>query len=294
MAVRSKREKTMTTFVAPKIASITCILRAGETLPEAALQQSLKLAAHHGAHLTVSIATQHLATPYSPMWMSLPSSLVADINAKSKAKAAEAADTARDAARIAGVIADIHVVTDHGGDAADPAVRTARASDLIVVDQPDAVLDVKAAIFEEALFRSGRPVLVATPKRAPISDVDKAMLAWDGTSHAARAAGDLLALFRTITQVDIVSVMGDKDMSGTIPGAELARHLSRKGIASNIVELSSKDGTVTELLDGHATRSKADIIAMGGYGHSRLRQFMLGGVTSSIILNASTPLLMSY
>lgn len=118
--------------------------------------------------------------------MSLPSSLVADINAKSKAKASAAADTARDAARIAGVIADIHVMMDRGGDAAEAAVRAARASDLIVVDQPGAVMDMKAAIFEEALFRSGRPVLVATPKRAPVRDVSKAMLAWDGTSHATR------------------------------------------------------------------------------------------------------------
>lgn len=284
----------MSLSVPPSIASIACILYAGETLPEAALQQSLKLAAQHSAHLTVTIATQHLATPYSPMWMSLPSSLVADINAKTKAKAAAAADIARDAARIAGVIADIHEMTDRGGDAAEAAVRAARASDLIVVDQPDAVMDMKAAIFEEALFRSGRPVLVATPKRAPVQDVNKAMLAWDGTSHAARAAGDLLSLFHNIKQIDIVSVMGDKDMSATLPGADLARHLSRKGITVNIVELSTSNGTVAELLDDHATRSGADIIVMGGYGHSRLRQFVMGGVTSSIIQRASTPLLMSY
>ena len=168
----------MSRSVPSSVSSIACILYVGETLSEAALQQSLKLAAHHGAHLSVTIATQHLTAPYSPIWTSLPSSLVADINAKSKAKATAAADTARDAARIAGVIADIHEMMDGGGDAAEAAVRVARASDLIVVDQPGAVMDMKATIFEEALFRSGRPVLVATPKRAPVQDVNKAMLAW--------------------------------------------------------------------------------------------------------------------
>ena len=284
----------MTSPVSPTIASINCILRSGKTLAEVALQQALMLAAYHGAHLSVAISTQHLTTPYSPIWMSLPASLTADLNAKSKAMAVAAVETARDAARIAGVIADIHEMMDRGGDAAEAAARAARASDIIVVDQPDAVLDAKAAIFEEALFRSGRPVLVATPKRAPVQNMTKAMLAWDGTSHAARAAGDMMALFRNIKHVDIVSVMGDKDMSATLPGADLARHLSRKGIAVNIVELSSSDGPVAELLDGHATKIRADIIAMGGYGHSRLRQFVMGGVTSSIIRTASTPLLMSY
>jgi nucleotide-binding universal stress UspA family protein len=276
------------------IATIACILRASETLAEVALQQSLKLAAANGAHLTVTVATQHLATPYSPFWISLPSSLVADINAKTKAKATVAADAARDAARLAGVIADIHVILDQGGDAAEVAVRAARASDVIVVDQPDAVMDAKATIFEEALFRSGRPVLVATAKRAPVQTVSKAMLAWDGTSHAARATGDLMALFPEIKHIDIVSVLGDKDMSSTLPGADLARHLSRRGLDVNIVELSANDGSVADLLDGHATKSGADIIAMGGYGHSRLRQFVMGGVTSSIIQHAGTPLLMSY
>jgi nucleotide-binding universal stress UspA family protein len=284
----------MSLTVKPIIASINCILRSGETLAEAALKQALTLAAHHGAHLSVAISTQHVATPYSPIWMSLPASLTADLNAKSKAMAVAAAATARDAARIAGVIADIHEMMDDGGDAAEAPARTARASDIVVVDQPGAVLDGKAAIFEEALIRSGRPVLVATPKRAPVQDITKAMLAWDGTSHAARAAADLTSLFRNIKHVDIVSVMGDKDMSASLPGADLARHLSRKGISVNIVELSSGDGQVAELLDNHATKIGADIIAMGGYGHSRLRQFVMGGVTSSIILKASTPLLMSY
>jgi nucleotide-binding universal stress UspA family protein len=276
------------------IASIACILRAGETLAEAALQQALKLAAANDAHLSVTIAIQHLTQPYSPIWMSLPAGMVSDINAKSKAKATAAADIARDAARIAAVNIDIQEVMDQGGDATEAAVRAARASDLIVVDQPDAVMDGKAVIFEEALFRSGRPVLVATPKRAPLEDVNKAMLAWDGTSHAARAAGDLMCLFPEIKHIDIVSVLGDKDLMSTRPGADLARHLARKGTHVSIVELSRSDGTVPELLDGHATKSGADVIAMGGYGHSRLRQFVMGGVTSELIRHAATPLLMSY
>ena len=276
------------------LADIACIIRVGESLPAAALQQALALAARHGAHLTITVAAQHVATPYSPMWMTLASSLVADLNAKARAKADEAADKARTAARIAGVIADISVMMDQGGDAGEIAVRAARASDLIIVDQPEAAMDARAMILEEALFRSGRPILVATPKRAPIENASKAMLAWDGTAHAARAASDMLSLFGGIKQVDIVSVLGDKDLSTTLPGDDFARHLSRKGVHANIVELSVATGPVARQLDDYATTSGADVIAMGGYGHSRLRQFVLGGVTVSMIQTAATPLLMAY
>lgn len=284
----------MSTSSPKRIADIACIIRAGDTLPEAAMQQAIKLATVHNAHLSLTIASQHLATPYSPIWTSMGAGLVNELNARAKAKADEAADAARTALRIAGVNGDIAVLNDNGGDAASIAVRAARASDLIVVDQPDAVLDARAAILEEALFRSGRPILVATPKRAAMQTVTKAMLAWDGTAHAARAASDLIALFSTLKHVDLVSVMGDKDMANTLSGADYAQHLSRKGIDTSIVELSASAGPVAKLLDEHATASKADIIAMGGYGHSRLRQFLLGGVTVSMIQSASTPLLMSY
>jgi nucleotide-binding universal stress UspA family protein len=284
----------MTKTSSARIADIACILRAGDELPEAALQQALKLAAAHGAHLSVTIATQQLATPYSPMWMSLGAALVSDLNEKAKARAENAADQARTAVRLAGVVADIAVVMDNVGEAAEVALRSARACDLIVVDQPSAPLDARAMVLEGALFRSGRPVLVATPRKPPVEEVNKATLAWDGTQHAARAAADMLSLFGALKQVDVVSVVGEKDLSQSLPGADFARHLSRKGIHANIVELSFSTGPVATQIDEHATASGSDLIVMGGYGHSRLRQFVMGGVTISMIQKAASPILMAY
>lgn len=284
----------MSTPPAKALADIACIIRTGESMSDAALQQALKLAATNQAHLSITIAAQHLAMPYSPIWNSMAAGLVGDLNSKVKARADEVADTATTAARIAGVIAHIKVVIDEIGEAADVAVRAARASDLVVVDQPDAALDAKATVLETALFRSGRPVMVAAPGKTPVGSVSKAMLAWDGTAHAARAAGDMLSLFDQIKHVDIVSVLGDKDMAHSLPGADYARHLSRKGIHASLVELSGSGGSVAGLLDGHATSSGAELIVMGGYGHSRLRQLIMGGVTVSMISNATHPLLMSY
>jgi nucleotide-binding universal stress UspA family protein len=276
------------------LADIACIVRVGDDTPEAALRQAILLASRHGAHLTATIAAHQLASPYSPFWMSLTSSLVADMNKKTKARADEVADKARTAARIGGVNADVDVVFDMVGQTAEYAVRAARAADVIVVDQPDAVMDTKATVLEEALFRSGRPVLVATPRREPIETVRKLMIAWDGTAHAARAAADALAIFADIDDVEIVSVSGEKSLDRSLPGSDYARHLSRKGKKATLVELTIGDLGVAAVLDRHASASGADLIAMGGYGHSRLREFVLGGVTRELIQSSATPLLMAY
>lgn len=276
------------------LADIACILRAGEQVPETALQQAVKLASAAGGHLTVKIAVQQMAAPYSPFWMSLPQALVADLNSKNRERSEAAMEVARSAAQLAGVNADVDLMLDKDGTAAESAVFACRATDLIVVDQPDAVMDSKAVVLEEALFRSGRPVLVATPKRPPLTSVGKVAIAWDGSAHAARATAELLGLFPNVSKADIVVVQGEKDLSKGLPGADLARHLSRKGVQAELVELSAAGGPVWKLLDDHCGAQGADLLVMGGYGHSRLRQFILGGVTESIVRQASVPLLMAY
>lgn len=276
------------------IADVACIIRTGENVTETALRQAVKLASAHGAHLTVRIAVQQLATPYSPFWMSLPQALVTDLNAKTRMRGEQAVELARSAAQIAGVNADVEMILDKAGNAAEQAVLALRATDLIVVDQPDAVMDSKATVLEEALFRSGRPILVATPRREPMGVPARAAIAWDGSDHAARATAGLLALFPGLARIDIVVVQGEKDLSRFLPGAELARHLSRKGVEANLVELSAKGGPIWKLIDDHAAAQGCDLVTMGGYGHSRLREFILGGVTESIIRQASVPLLMAF
>jgi nucleotide-binding universal stress UspA family protein len=155
-------------------------------------------------------------------------------------------------------------------------------------------LDTKATVLEEALFCSGRPVLVATPRREPIATVRTLMVAWDGTSHAARATADALALFAEISNVEIVTVTGEKSLERTVPGADLGRTLARKGKVVKLIDLPAEELSVSAALDQQATASGADLIAMGGSSHSRLRQFVMGGVTRDLIQSAATPLLMAY
>jgi nucleotide-binding universal stress UspA family protein len=288
-----------TTASAPKhiarpLADIACLVRVSDETPEDALQQALSLAVEHQAHLTLAIAAVRVATPYTPFWSGLPSSLTSELNQRTRAAADALADKAREEARIAGINLTVEIMEDEAGSCAAYAVRVGRTADLIVVDQPAAAMDIKSELFEQALFHAGRPVMVATPHHPPITRVKRLALAWDGSAHAARAANDALALFPGIETVDIVSVIGEKDLTRTLPGSDFARHVARKGPTTNLVELTAGGRSVGEVIDDHAVATGADLVAMGGYGHSRWREFVLGGVTVSLVQTARRALLMSH
>lgn len=276
------------------LTSMSCIIRVSEDAPSVAIDQAIALAASTEAHLLVTIIAPKASMPYSPLGSAFIAPMVGELNEKTEQQGAALADATREKLRKAGANGEVRVILNHVDLVAAQAVRLARASDVIVVDQPAAMLDTKGLVLEEALFHSGRPVLVASPKKG----LDKApkfvVIAWDGSLHAARAVGDALALFPSIETAEIVSVKGEKDLSKALPGADLAQHLAHKGISTTLTELTVKGSTVGAVLDGHASRTGADLLVMGGFGHSRLREFLFGGVTVELTENASVPLLMAY
>ena len=109
------------------------------------------------------------------------------------------------------------------------------------------------------------------------------MVCWDGSRPAARAIGDAMPLLARAKAIEIVVVTGERDKSGEITGANMKRHLARHGIEVEIKRIAAGNVDVQNAILAHAADSGADFIVMGGYGHSRLREFILGGVTRSIL-----------
>jgi len=258
-----------------------------------AFAQALALGRAAGAHVDAIVSAPKIVPVYSPVYAGFAASLAADVNAKTEASATRVAETLKGAAAIAGVAANVDARLEDIENAAAHAARVGRSHDLVVVDAPQAVLDSRAALFEGVLFHSGRPVLVATSARAPVETVTRLMVAWDGSAHAARAVHDALYVFPGIETIEVVSVVGEKDLSKSLAGADVARHLSRAR-TTTLTELPLTYGSVAKTLDAHAVASGADMLAMGGYGHSRWREFVLGGVTLELTRSARVPLLMSY
>jgi nucleotide-binding universal stress UspA family protein len=94
--------------------------------------------------------------------------------------------------------------------------------------------------------------------------------------------------------VEIVVVTGERDKSGEITGANMSRHLARHGVTVEIRKIAAGSSGVQSAILAHTTGSGADFLVMGGYGHSRLREFILGGVTRSVLSSMPVPVLMSH
>jgi nucleotide-binding universal stress UspA family protein len=265
-----------------------------DDVPSVAIEESIALAARREAHLLVTLIAAKASVPFSPIGTGYVAPMVTAFNDQAKKAGESQADATREKLRKAGVNGTVRLIIDHVDRVAEEAVRLARATDLIVLDQPSAALDTKGLILEEALFHSGRPVLVATPKKPVMAQPKRIVIGWDGSAHAARAVGDALALFPEIEFAEIVVVNGEKDLSNALPGADIAQHLAHKGVTTTLTELSAKGASVGAVLDGHAMRTNSDLIVMGGFGHSRLREFLFGGVTVELTENASVPLLVAY
>lgn len=170
----------------------------------------------------------------------------------------------------------------------------ARNHDLVVMGQldPDGDDYSNKGVLEQVILESGRPVLVV-PRSGITGEIGKRILvAWDGKREAVRAIHDALPFLEQADAVDIVSVNAPLDED--IPCAEIAVHLSRHGVAVETEKSHVHKHDVGIHLLSLATTYGADMIVMGAYGHSRVREIVLGGATRHILNAMTVPVLMSH
>jgi nucleotide-binding universal stress UspA family protein len=179
--------------------------------------------------------------------------------------------------------------------AGDHFGRLARRFDLAVVGQPAPDSgSVEEIIAEATLFEAGRPLIVVPYiQKAPLK-LDLVMVCWDGSRPAARAVADAMPLLEKAKRVELVIVSNERGKKDEIAGADMGQHLARHGLKVEVKRMDSGNVDVADVLLSHAADSGADFIVMGGYGHSRLREFVLGGVTHSIMRSMTVPVLMSH
>ena len=215
-----------------------------------------------------------------------------------RAKNEQAARTAiagfEEAVRGSGVSAASHVLSTSLADAAETFGKLARRFDLSVVAQAEPDKTARSMIIEAALFQSGRPVLVVPYVQREGLELDTVLVCWDGSRSAARAVADALPLLAKAKAVEVVLVASEPGKSDEIPGADIALHLARHGLEVELKRIVSVDVDVTNVILSHAADIGCDLLVMGGYGHSQLREFLLGGVTRGILESMTVPTLMSH
>jgi nucleotide-binding universal stress UspA family protein len=171
--------------------------------------------------------------------------------------------------------------------------QLARVHDVTVLDTAESGSPGRAAI-RDALFDSGRLVLVIPPQGGrPVPR--RIAIAWDGSARAARAVSDALMFLRTAELVVAVTVSGEKDLSHMAPGAGLAAYLARHDVGDcKLATLSAKQADVAARLRLFVAEEDIEMIVMGAFVHSRLREAMLGGVTRSMLDDAPLPLFLAH
>ena len=199
------------------------------------------------------------------------------------------------AAKRAGIAAEHRRLSASIGGAGDVFGRLARRFDLAVTAQAEPKGSAAhGLIIEGALFGSGRPVVVVPYIQQGGLKLDRVMVCWDGSRPAARAIADAMPFLARSGAIDVVMVASGREKGDEIPGADMGEHLARHGLNVDIRRIVSTDVDVPNTILSHAADTGADLIVMGGFGHSRLREFVLGGATQGILAAMTVPTLMSH
>ncbi len=214
---------------------------------------------------------------------------------ESDKKASTAVTRFERSVKLAGISAETHTISTSIAGAAEEIGRIGRRFDLIVVGQPDRQKSLPDEVVDEGvLLESGRPVIFVPFIHKGGVNLDRIMVCWDGSRAASRAIADAMPLLKKANRVEVVIISDKPSQKDEVPGADLGQHLARHGLKVEVKRITSPDIDVPSTILSYAADSSADMIVMGGYGHSRLREFILGGATRGLLESMTVPVLMSH
>jgi len=183
----------------------------------------------------------------------------------------------------------VRVTLDQVGSA---AARRARYHDLALVSLDNASSDHRA-LAESLVFGSGRPVMLVPHGSTAGTTIDHVAIAWDATAAASRAVHDAMPLLAVAGSVSLLTAGEEKDIAGKSVAA-ITAHLERHGLRVSHVDLPVAGQPVGAVLQDGARSQGAGLLVMGAFGHSRVRDFVLGGATRLVLENLRVPVLLSH
>ena len=256
---------------------------------------AIELARQHGAHLTgVHVADRTLYRYAPEAGLGL---LIAKLDEYLSEQRKRVELRFDEAARRAGISYDWGFLR---GDDVRQAVVRARAYDLAIVgqdDPDDSDASFAAGFPDSVVMGAGRPVLIV-PYVGPLpTEFQNVLVAWNGSREAARAVADSLPMLARAANVTVVTVI--EPLSGErgpelLPELDIAGYLSRNGVKAEVQQVPGIETIVGEWLLSQAAYLSADLMVTGAYGHARMREWVLGGVTRTLLRSMTVPVLMSH
>lgn len=261
-----------------------------------ALYLAIALAGSHGAHLT-ALEMVDLPMPVAHPWGLMPDTTTVEVHASLRERGATRLAELR--ARLAGesISSEARLVEALYVEAPRLAARQAFDADLTVVagsvgDTRESVLP--HAYFVALLLESGRPVLVVPPRCVLTAPMKRIAVAWRPTRETTRAVHDALPLLKGAQRVDVLTIDADGEAETEASAQRIVRHLIRHGVDAHRVTRPSRGQNVATAILQYARETQAHALVAGGYGHSRLREWALGGVTRELLIETDLPLFFGH
>jgi nucleotide-binding universal stress UspA family protein len=194
----------------------------------------------------------------------------------------------------AGLRSDCYSANASAAGAAALFARIGRHFDLAIVQQAEAMVPENDFLIEATLFEGGRPVIIVPYIHSAPSSFRHALICWDGSRPAARAIADAIPLLRRAPKIEVITFAEQDKITEEFPGAEIGQHLARHELEVEIKRIDVANIDVANAILSYAADASADLLVMGAYGHTRIREFVLGGVTNTILASMTVPVLMSH
>lgn len=271
------------------------------TYPQATTEGFAAQAAAVARHLGADVHALVLEPDFPPVASALGNMLIdaPALIGGARARCRQAGDAVVKA--LASALDSAHVpmrttrVDVHPGAETDTVPHVARYHDLAMLGLPGGQEgdSSQRALAEALVFGAGRPVLLL-PEGQPSTPCTRVLIAWDGSRAAALAVADARPFLQRAEAVTVVCVTQDKTLPAADPGGQLARHLQTWGVRADVHEVPRADQPVATVLQQHARQIGADLLVMGGFGHSRLRDFVLGGATRGLLDDLRVATLLSH
>lgn len=176
--------------------------------------------------------------------------------------------------------------------------RDARNSDIVIVSQPDPDKGSSddELLVEAAFMETGRPALVVPPGKTPVFPFRRIVVAWNASREASRAVHDAMPLLKTAQEVVVLVINPDAlgAVLGRTPGTGVVQHLTQHGVVVRLKAVDSGRRRTGEVILDEVRIEEAELLVMGGYGHSKFREALLGGATRKLLATATTPVLISH
>jgi nucleotide-binding universal stress UspA family protein len=256
---------------------------------------AVDLAGKLDAHLTGLALAYDPITPAYSMAAPIPTDFMVSAREQAVEDAKTGAAGFEEIARVAGVAVETRVSDVMLGDGFGGIIDHAKLSDLVVIgqDNPDRREPLREVLTEAVMFQAEVPTLLVPHAGIAEFKADHAVIAWNGGTTAARAVRSAMPLLQMTKEVTVVIVEGGRKRA-EIQGADVATYLARHDLDVTVRTISRTPAGIGQTIIDFVGDEGADWMIMGAYGHSRLREFILGGTTARILKAMPLPVLMAH